>query len=130
MEIILVFVIIILYSCLHLLRPPYGVIFDTRTGEYIDSATISLIDARSNKLIDRTISTMDGRYAFFVPKGSYRLEIQRTHFMFVNSFSFTNYIYGNPYKGGVITCLRDSVISVPIIMKQTAPDWNRTKHSY
>ncbi len=126
MEIIITILCVILYSVLHEMKRPFGVIFDTTTGEYIDSATIILINAKTNTEVSRTISSMSGRYAFFVPKGDYRIQVERTHFSFIPRWNLHTMIYGANYRGEVIHRYRDSVISVPIAMTQTGQDWNHT----
>jgi hypothetical protein len=134
MELIILLCIIALYSCLHIIHQPFGVVFDAQTGEYIDSATITLFDAQTNKEVARTISTMDGRYGFFVAKGSYYLRAERTHFAPYAGFSLNKFIYGLPYTGNVIKCIHTTVIAHPISLAQTKPDWNheqkiKNKHS-
>lgn len=125
---IILFIVIttLLYIFLSYMRPAYGTVFTTHQGEYVDLATIILVDADTRREVSRVVSDMRGRYAFFVQPGKYRILVERTHFSPVYGFSFFNLIYGMPYRGGVIVRTSESVIGLPIALEQNAPDWNHT----
>lgn len=120
----LFFMTVGLFLALDVLKPPFGVVFDVATGEYIDTAIITLVNAKTGQFVTKAISDLHGRYYFFAPPGQYRIIVERTHFEVVYSHSPIACIYGVPYQGQIINHSDESAISYSIAMKQTAPDWN------
>lgn len=63
-------------------RETWGTVYNAATKVPVDLATVRLIDARTGRPAGAKVTDRDGRYAFAVPAGSYRLEVRKLGFVF------------------------------------------------
>ena len=53
-----------------------GKVIDTETTQPLEYATISFLDAKDNKLVDGTITDMNGLFEIKIPSGIYNVKIE------------------------------------------------------
>jgi hypothetical protein len=102
---------------------PWGVVYDSMTKQPIDPAYVTAIGEKESD----AITDLDGRYGFFLPQGSYRLEAKKTHYVFpskVLAGKKADQLYKNLYFGEEITMGGEEILAVNIPMDQTGFDWN------
>lgn len=58
-------------------KPQFGTIADAQDGSPIEKVVIRLFDASFNKILNTQITSIKGRYAFLVNKGSYYMTLQK-----------------------------------------------------
>ena len=108
-------------------RRPWGTVYDSVTKMPIDPALVTLYD-ESGKKISNSITDLDGRFGFIVPKGKYHLKVQKTNYAFPStklSHKNNDELYSNLYFGEPITVGEDgSVIQKNIPMDPKKFDWN------
>ncbi|PIT88578.1 MAG: hypothetical protein COU29_02255 [Candidatus Magasanikbacteria bacterium CG10_big_fil_rev_8_21_14_0_10_36_32] len=63
-------------------RKKWGIVYNALTKMPIDLALIRLLDVKTNKVIQSRVTDTEGRYAFFVDPGLYRLEVVKQSLMF------------------------------------------------
>lgn len=63
-------------------RKKWGLIYNSLTKMPADLALVRLLDAKTNKVVQSRVTDMEGRYAFFVNPGLYRLEVSKEGFVF------------------------------------------------
>lgn len=106
----------------------YGVAYDAVTKRPINQANITLIDAKTEKRMQTTITDPDGRYAFFMPAGQpgkFRVQVAAIGHSFpskiVTARRFDNK-YVDLYHGGEIRIGNEGgVISANIPMDPEVP---------
>lgn len=101
-----------------LIQDPYGTVFDSYTLEPLSQANVVLlvqkrgiyqhVTQRDAPAVTRNpyITTKDGRYAFYVPNGKYKLDIKREGYTFPSIESELNssaqLFYSDIYRGEAI----------------------------
>ena len=63
-------------------RAKWGQVYNTLTKLPIDLATIRLFDAEKNRVLQAKVTDKEGRYAFVVNPGKYRMEVIKNGFAF------------------------------------------------
>lgn len=108
----------------------WSVVYDSVTKEPIDPAYVSVRDMQG-KEVASMVTDLDGRFALLLPKGIYRIEVQKTHFAFPSyrlSTQTSDGYYGNLYFGQAITIVKDEeVITLSIPLDPVASDWNQAE---
>ncbi len=87
-------------------RPtPWGVVYDSVTKQPLDPVRVSLIDM-DGKVVETTITDQSGRYGFSAPKGIYKVQLQKTNYIFpshvIADSSMRDELYEKPYFGDYI----------------------------
>ena len=67
-------------------RKGWGVVYNSLTKNPVDLAYVRLIDVNKGRIIRTKITDKLGRYAFFVDKGTYRLEASKNKFSFPSEY--------------------------------------------
>ena len=63
-------------------REKWGMVYNSLTKLPVDLAIVRLFDAQTGKLLQTKVTDGQGRYAFIMDKGSYRLEAQKINLVF------------------------------------------------
>jgi hypothetical protein len=63
-------------------RKAYGTVYNVGTKLPVDLATVRLLDATGQKTIATRVTDRLGRYLFLVPSGAYKIEVQKSGFVF------------------------------------------------
>ncbi len=63
-------------------RKKWGVVYNSLSKLPVDLAIVRVIDAKTNKIIQSRVTDNEGRYAFFVEPGLYRLEVTKSGYIF------------------------------------------------
>lgn len=96
-------------------RKEWGVAYNALTKRPLDLTLVRLIDAKEGKLVQSRVTDKNGRYAFFVQPGTYRIEAYREGFIYPSlalkqtkdDGRFLDLYHGEPIsvdtKGGIIT---------------------------
>ncbi len=58
-------------------KPPYGTVKDAATGQPMQQVVVRLIEQKFNKVLDTQVTSPQGRYAFVVKPGTYRIMIEK-----------------------------------------------------
>lgn len=112
-------------------RRPWGIVYDSQTKETLDPAYVTVYNADTNQLVDTRITDINGRYGFLLPKGNYRIEAQKTHYIFPSVLlprQSSDGVYDNLYFGEVFSVTdenKNAVITLNIPMDRLATDWNQ-----
>lgn len=106
---------------------PWGTVYDSVTKMPLDPAYVVLTD-EAGKEIATSFTDLDGRYGFFVPKGTYYLTASKTNYVFPSkkmAGRAGDEMYTDLYFGEKITVAEDGeVIYRNIPMDQVNFDWN------
>ncbi|MBI4426967.1 MAG: fibronectin type III domain-containing protein [Candidatus Magasanikbacteria bacterium] len=87
-------------------RHGWGVVYNSLTKLPLDLVIVRLVDAVSGKIIQTRVTDSHGRYVFFPPTGSYRLETGVNQFKFPSAFlgavkddgAFLDLYHGEPVE--------------------------------
>ncbi len=63
-------------------REKWGMVYNTLTKLPVDLALVRLFNAETNRLVQSKVTDGQGRYAFIVDQGKYRLEVQKASLVF------------------------------------------------
>lgn len=85
-------------------RKKWGIVYNALTKMPIDLATVRLIDQKSGRIVQSRVTDQEGRYAFFVEPGLYRIEASKPGFTFPTKIlqefkedtSFLDLYHGEP----------------------------------
>lgn len=103
-----------LSSCVPISWDPYGIIFDSQSLEPVAGVKVSLNKMRSSgqftlavgddipSILNPITTVEDGAFEFYVPDGTYKLDVSKTGLIFPNTKPLaTNYkkIYSDIYRG-------------------------------
>lgn len=106
---------------------PWGIVYDSITKQPLDPVYVVLKDVLG-KEVASSITDLDGRFGFFVPKGTYYLSAEKIHYGFPSvklRGQPNDAIYDNLYFGEQVVVNSDGeVISKNIPMDPEAFDWN------
>lgn len=99
-------------------RQKWGQVYNALNKMPVDLATIRLIDADTNKVVQTRVTDKNGRYAFVANPGRYKLEVTKNRLAFPTSLLFNFKEDGRRtdlYHGEVITVTeKDAVITASI----------------
>lgn len=87
-------------------RKPWGVVFNSQTGQPIVLATVKIYDKEYNRLLETAITDRDGRFGFLIKPGSFYLVIQKSGFVFPSQFKVSGF-YDNIYAGGPLEVTKE-----------------------
>jgi len=106
---------------------PWGIVYDSVTKKPLDPVYVTLKDELGRE-VSSSLTDLDGRYGFFVPKGTYYISSEKVHYGFPSARlqgQPTDAIYNNLYFGEKIVINQDGeVLSKNIPMDPEAFDWN------
>lgn len=109
-------------------RRLWGTVYDSKTKQPLDPVVVDLIDAKTGKIVEQSITDMAGRFGFLDRPGTYILRAQKTHYEFPSK-TITGPVdgmYANLYYGGTLELLASgSVLAPNIPMDAEAFDWNQ-----
>lgn len=108
-------------------KKPWGTVYDSVTKMPLDPAYVTLKD-ESGKEVASSITDLDGRFGFFVPKGTYYISAEKVNYAFpstkLNS-KVSDSMYSDLYFGGKVEVSEDgAVISKNIPLDPQRFDWN------
>ena len=63
-------------------REKWGQVYNALSKLPVDLAVVRLLDAESNKVVQTKVTDKEGRYAFVVEPGKYKIEVQKANFSF------------------------------------------------
>lgn len=63
-------------------RQKWGQIYNSLDKQPVDLAIVRLVNADDNRLVQSKVTDKDGRYAFVVEPGKYKIEVQKLNFVF------------------------------------------------
>jgi hypothetical protein len=112
-------------------RRPFGIVYDSKTKEPIDPAVITVYNTETNTVVDTRITDINGRYGFLLPKGTYRITAEKTHYQFPSQLlahQDSDGIYNHLYYGETFTVSdedKSAIINLNIPMDPLADDWNQ-----
>ncbi|MEK7103740.1 MAG: hypothetical protein AAB870_05315 [Patescibacteria group bacterium] len=105
------------------LRKPWGIVFDDATMKPLSLATISLFEAKSNKLMRSRLTDYRGRFNFLAPPGHYKIIATRPNFDFPSS-NHKIHRYAHLYYGANIEVRKDNEVvrvNIPIHQRGVTP---------
>jgi hypothetical protein len=109
-------------------RRRWGTVYDSRTKQPIDPAIVELIDAKTGKVLETSVTDLQGRFGFLDKKGTYIIRAKKTHYTFPSKIvtGYKDTIFDNIYHGEPIEISKpDDVITPNIPMDAVAFDWNQ-----
>ena len=109
-------------------RRRWGTVYDSVTKQPLDPAIVELVDAKTGKVIEQSITDLAGRFGFLVHLGEFVLSSRKTHYVFPSKIitSTTDGIYADVYRGSILTIQNTiDVLSPNIPMDAMAFDWNQ-----
>lgn len=63
-------------------RKAWGIVYNSLNKLPIDLVVVRLLDWKTKKVVQTRVTDEEGRYMFFAPKGEYRINVQKTGFIF------------------------------------------------
>lgn len=63
-------------------RKPWGVVFNSQTGQPVSLAIVRIYDPQYNRLLEQVVTDSQGRYGFLVKAGTFSLDVIKTGFTF------------------------------------------------
>ncbi|MCX6781797.1 MAG: carboxypeptidase-like regulatory domain-containing protein [Candidatus Magasanikbacteria bacterium] len=63
-------------------RKKWGIVYNSLSKMPIDLAIVRVIDSKTNRIVQSRVTDAEGRYAFFVEPGLYRLEVTKPGYVF------------------------------------------------
>ena len=109
-------------------RKRWGTVYDSVTKQPLDPAIVELVEVKSGKVIEKSITDLTGRFGFLIKPGQYILRAKKSHYVFPSKLIAlkTDGIFNNLYHGEVLKILdTNDVLSPNIPMDQTDFDWNQ-----
>lgn len=108
-------------------RSPWGTVYDSVTKQPLDPAYVVLQDLNGNE-VATSITDLDGRYGFLVPKGQYRIVANKTNYEFPSkklAGKTKDELYEELYFNEIIEVKEDGeVITKNIPLDPIKFDWN------
>lgn len=103
----------------------WGIVYDSETKRPLDPVYVSIFDDQG-KQIEQRFTDMEGRFGFLVTPGKYRVEANKTHYIFpsVKVTGKKDELYDNLYYGEMLEIKDETVINVNIPMDPLDIDWN------
>jgi len=86
-------------------RKAWGVVYNSLTKLPLDLVIMRLIDVNTGRIVQSRVTDKDGRYAFLVEPGKYKIEINQPNFKYPSAFlsSFKeDYPFADLYHGEII----------------------------
>ncbi len=106
---------------------PWGTVYDSITKQPLDPAYVTLID-QNGKKIASAITDLDGRYGFLTETGTYRIEANKTHYIFPSkklAGRTQDELYANLYFGELFDVRsRNEAVIRNIPLDPINFDWN------
>lgn len=105
---------------------PWGTVYDSVTKRPIDPAYV-VVETPSGKEQTTAITDIDGRYGFFLPAGSYKLKVGKTHYEFPSkklAGEERDELYNNLYFGEMVETSGDDVVNRNVPLDPVGFDWN------
>jgi hypothetical protein len=106
---------------------PWGAVYDSQTKQPLDPAYVVLFDQKGEKIAE-AITDLNGRYAFSVEPGIYRIEASKTNYVFPSKTlqgKIADEVYPNLYFGEEIVVEKQGeIIFKNIPMDPVNFDWN------
>lgn len=69
-------------------RKGWGIVYNSLTKVPLALATVRLVDASSGRIAQSRVTDSEGRYAFFVKQGNYKIQVNQRTFVFPSKFLF------------------------------------------
>ncbi len=107
-----------LSHCASINWDPYGVVFDSKSLEPVTGVSLSLLKKRDNgqytmvtgadavSIMNPYLTQVDGEFSFYVPDGTYQINVSAPNFTFPSNIANLNpnysQIYSEVYTGGDI----------------------------
>lgn len=99
----------------------WGVVFDSRSSQPVPFAVVRLYDAISKKLIQTSVTDLDGRYGFPPEEGTFNMQVSHDEYIFPSRLTETDIGGGkeNLYAGGEFSLKGNTAIdfSIPLDSK-------------
>ncbi|HSR89409.1 MAG TPA: hypothetical protein VLK22_03405 [Candidatus Udaeobacter sp.] len=67
-------------------REKWGLVYNSLNKLPVDLATVRLISAETNRIVQSKVTDAKGRFIFTIDPGKYKLEVQKTNFVFPSQF--------------------------------------------
>ena len=85
-------------------REPWGVVFDSTTGQPIKSAIVRVFAREFDKLKESQVTDSFGRFGFLLDIGDYYIHVTKPGYVFPSSLITANVLKGftNIYRGAII----------------------------
>ncbi len=103
----------------------WGTAYDSVTKRPLDPAYV-VAKTGTNEVAD-ALTDLDGRYGFLLPSGVYRLEAQKTNYVFPSKIMAeqgSDILYDNVYHGENVEIKEGEVLVKNIPLDPTTFDWN------
>lgn len=117
----------LLYIISHLVKVrKFSVVYDQRDKKPIPEAVVSIFEKQYDALKETRITDKFGRFSISVPKGNYRIKVEREGFIFPSIKAKKHYIndgrYTNLYFGDTIEAKKEKFINVSVPMDEKYGD--------
>ena len=109
-------------------RRKWGVVYDAVTKQPVDLAIVRLINDRTGRIVRSTVTDREGRYFFMAGKGSYRMTVAKSGYVFPTAYLKNvreDVRFINLYHNETIAVSDDTTVAanIPVdpLMKEKAP---------
>lgn len=108
-------------------KKTWGIVFDSITKQPLDPVIVSLKDAQG-KIVQTSITDMEGRYGFIAAPGFYSLEAHKADYVFPSeklTGKISDGVYEELYFGGIFQVLEEGeIITKNIPLDAVNFNWN------
>ena len=86
----------------------WGVVRDAESNQPVPFAQVRILTAKEGKLLDSQTTDTVGQFAFFVPTGTYTVQVSKPNYVFPSKIDSTG------YKGGLVSIQDNEVINLDV----------------
>lgn len=107
----------------------WGIVYDSVSKQPLDPAIVKLVDAKSGKVFQSSVTDIAGRYNFLAYPGKFIILVKKSNYSFPSKIvkGGEDGLYSNLYFGEFFELFGDSeVIPFNIPMDPVKLDWNQT----
>lgn len=94
-------------------RKPWGVVFDSQTGQPMPLAIVRIFEKQYHRLMETAVTDRQGRYGFLPKAGIFYLTCQKPAYTFPSRIQDSSF-YENLYLGGEFTTQENQAITFNI----------------
>lgn len=106
----------------------WGVVFDSLTKQPLDPVIVKLVDAKTGKMVQSSVTDLAGRFNFLAYPGKFKILVRKSNYIFPSQMltGGKDELYGNLYHAELFELSGDSeVIPFNIPMDPEYKDWNQ-----
>ena len=95
-------------------RKPWGLVFNSQTGQPVSLAVVRIYDKEYNRLLEQAVTDREGRFGFLAKPGTFYIVVRKSGFTFPSAYKVSSF-FDKIYTGGNIELTgRDEAVTFNI----------------